>query len=162
MKKNIVQLFSLLLLASVLISGKVSAKQKKILVFTKTAGFRHTSAIASGKTAIIELGAKNKFDVDTTENAAAFTTDNLKNYAAVVFLCTTGNVLNDEQQQAFQQYIRAGGGFVGLHSAADTEYDWPWYGELNGAYFKNHPKQQEAVFNIVDANNIATAHLPKV
>jgi len=162
MKKNIVQLFSLLLLASILISGKVSAKQKKILVFTKTAGFRHTSAIASGKTAIIELGAKNKFDVDTTENAAAFTTDNLKNYAAVVFLCTTGNVLNDEQQQAFQQYIRAGGGFVGLHSAADTEYDWPWYGELNGAYFKNHPKQQEAVFNIVDANNIATAHLPKV
>ncbi|MGI8636763.1 MAG: ThuA domain-containing protein, partial [Segetibacter sp.] len=99
---------------------------------------------------------------DTTENAALFTTDNLKNYAAVIFLCTTGNVLNDEQQQAFQQYIHSGGGFVGLHSAADTEYDWPWYGELNGAYFKSHPKQQEAVFNIVDPNNIATAHLPKV
>jgi type 1 glutamine amidotransferase len=162
MKKNVLQLFSMLLLATLLMSGEVSAKQKRVLVFSKTTGFRHTSAISSGKKAIQELGAKNKFDVDTTENAALFTTDNLKKYAAVVFLCTTGNVLNDEQQQAFQQYIRAGGGFVGLHSAADTEYDWPWYGELNGAYFKSHPKQQEAVFNIVDPNNIATAHLPKV
>ena len=51
---------------------------------------------------------------------------------------------------------------MGLHSAADTEYDWAWFGELNGAYFKNHPKPQEAVFNVVDGNNIATAHLPKV
>jgi type 1 glutamine amidotransferase len=107
------------------------------------------------------LGSKNKFLVDTTENADAFTSENLKQYSAVVFLCTTGNVLNEQQQQAFEQFIKNGGGYVGLHSAADTEYDWPWFGELNGAYFKSHPKQQEAVFNIVDDNNIATAHLPK-
>jgi type 1 glutamine amidotransferase len=152
----------LLLVLAVVVCGHVSAKQKRVLVFSKTTGFRHTAAIAAGKIKIPLLGVKNNFAVDTTENADVFTADNLKKYAAVVFLCTTGDVLNEAQQQAFQQYIRSGGGFVGLHSAADTEYDWPWYGELNGAYFKSHPKQQEAVFNIVDANHIATAHLPAV
>lgn len=152
----------LLLIIVLVIAGQASAKQKKILVFSKTAGFRHGSAIAAGKKTIMQFGRENKFLVDTTENADLFTSDNLKQYAAVIFLCTTGNVLNDEQQQAFQQFIKGGGGYMGLHSAADTEYDWPWFGELNGAYFKSHPKQQEAVFNIVDAGNIATAHLPKV
>jgi len=151
-----------LLLTVFFISGHLSAEAKEVLVFSKTAGFRHTAAIAAGKKYIMELGSKNNFLADTTENADVFTTTNLKKYAAVVFLCTTGNVLNEEQQKAFEEYIKAGGGFVGLHSAADTEYDWPWYGELNGAYFKSHPKQQEAVFNVVDQNNIATAHLPKV
>ena len=155
--------YFLLLFAAISIVGQAAPpKQKKILVFSKTAGFRHTSAIQAGKKSIAELGVKNKFRVDTTENADAFTTDNLKQYAAVIFLCTTGNVLNEQQQQAFEQFIRNGGGYMGLHSAADTEYDWAWFGELNGAYFKNHPRQQEAVFNIVDGNNIATAHLPKV
>lgn len=163
MKENKVNTFRLLLvIISLIVSCHVSAKQKRVLVFSKTTGFRHTAAIAAGKINIRLLGTKNNFDVDTTENADVFTPDNLKKYAAVVFLCTTGNVLNDQQQQAFEQYIKAGGGFVGLHSSADTEYDWPWYGELNGAYFKSHPKQQETVFNIVDPNNIATAHLPKV
>jgi type 1 glutamine amidotransferase len=161
MKRNL--LYGLQMLVVLLLTaGSVFAKQKRVLVFSKTAGFRHSSAIAAGKIKIPLLGTQNNFEVDTTENAAMFTPDNLKKYAAVVFLCTTGDVLNDAQQQAFQQYIQSGGGFVGLHSAADTEYDWPWYGELNGAYFKSHPKQQEAVFNIVDADNIATAHLPRV
>jgi type 1 glutamine amidotransferase len=137
-------------------------KKKKILVFSKTAGFRHKESIAAGKKYLMELGSKNKFGVDTTENADVFTPENLKQYAAVVFLCTTGNVLNDQQQLAFEQFIKNGGGYVGTHSAADTEYDWPWFGELNGAYFKSHPKQQDAVFNVVDQNNISTAHLPKV
>jgi type 1 glutamine amidotransferase len=152
----------LLCVAVTCVSSYTLPKQKKVLVFSKTAGFRHTSSIDAGKKYIIELGNKNKFSADTTENAEAFTTENLKQYAAVIFLCTTGNVLNEQQQQAFQQFIRSGGGYLGLHSASDTEYDWPWFGELNGAYFKNHPRQQEAVFNIVDGNNIATAHLPKV
>jgi type 1 glutamine amidotransferase len=164
MKKIAFRPFLLLLLVASLImsSFALPKKQKKILVFSKTAGFRHTSSIVAGKKYIVELGAKNKFGVDTTENAAAFTAENLKQYAAVVFLCTTGNVLNDEQQKAFEQFIRGGGGYFGLHSSADTEYDWAWFGELNGAYFKNHPRPQEAVFNVVDQNNIATAHLPKV
>jgi type 1 glutamine amidotransferase len=155
-------LFLFLLIAVGISSYTLPKKQKKILVFSKTAGFRHGSAIAAGKKELIELGKKNKFAVDTTELADVFTAENLKQYAAVIFLCTTGNVLNEEQQQAFQQFIRNGGGYMGTHSAADTEYDWAWFGELNGAYFKSHPKQQEAVFNIVQDNNIATAHLPKV
>lgn len=156
-------LFRLLLFITVVIMTSYAVpKQKKILVFSKTAGFRHTAAIQAGKKEIQELGRRNKFRVDTTENADVFTPENLKQYAAVIFLCTTGNVLNEQQQQAFEQFIKNGNGYMGLHSAADTEYDWAWFGELNGAYFKSHPKQQEAVFNIVDGNHIATAHLPKV
>lgn len=155
-------LFLLFVMAAGISSFSLPKKQKKILVFSKTAGYRHGSSIVAGKKAILELGQKNKFGVDTTESADAFTDENLKKYAAVVFLCTTGNVLNDEQQQAFERFIRHGGGYVGTHSSADTEYDWAWFGELNGAYFKNHPRPQEAVFNIVDSNNISTAHLPKV
>lgn len=151
--------FSVFLIFS--FSESLLANSNKILVFSRTVTFRHSSAIAAGKTVIQQLGKENNFEVDTTENSEVFTSENLKNYDAVVFLCTTGDVLNDEQQEAFEKYIRAGGGFVGIHSASDTEYDWPWYGELVGAYFKNHPRgQQDVLLNIVDANNIATAHLP--
>ncbi|RYU92092.1 ThuA domain-containing protein [Mucilaginibacter terrigena] len=132
----------------------------KVLIFCKTAGFHHES-IAVGIPAIIKLGKQNNFDVDTTTNSAKFTAANLKQYAAVIFLSTTGDVLNNEQQAAFEQYIRAGHGFVGVHAATDTEYDWPWYGNLVGAYFKSHPsKQQEANLEVVDRGFPATNHLP--
>src|SRR4051794_31624696 len=95
----------LLLSFALLFSSYAIPKQKKILVFSKTAGYRHTSAIQAGKVGILELGRQHKFGVDTTENADVFTPGNLKQYAAVVFLCTTGNVLNEEQQKAFEQFI---------------------------------------------------------
>lgn len=120
-----------------------SKEKKKILVFSKTAGYRHES-IEDGKLALIELGKKNDFETDTTEDASQFTEDNLKKYRAVVFLSTTQNVLDPVQQAAFKRFIEAGGGYVGIHAAADTEYEWPWYGKLVGAYFKSHPKIQEA------------------
>ncbi|MGZ3750901.1 MAG: ThuA domain-containing protein [Mucilaginibacter sp.] len=131
----------------------------KVLIFCKTAGFHHAS-IAVGVPAIIKLGQENNFDVDSTTSSTKFTAENLKQYAAVIFLSTTGDVLNAEQQKAFEQYIHAGGGFVGIHAATDTEYDWPWYGDLVGAYFKSHPKQQEATLHVVDQTFIATKHLP--
>jgi type 1 glutamine amidotransferase len=84
----------------------------------------------------------------------------LKQYDAVVFLSTTGNILNDEQQKAFEEFIRSGKGFVGIHAAADTEYDWPWYGKLVGAYFVSHPKQQKAKLTITDHKHASTKHLP--
>ncbi|MGZ3944638.1 MAG: ThuA domain-containing protein, partial [Mucilaginibacter sp.] len=150
---------TIILLLLVSISFSVLAKQK-VLVFSKTAGFHHAS-IAVGATAIIKLGQENNFDVDTTTDASKFTAENLQQYAAVIFLSTTGTVLNDAQKEAFQKYIEAGGGFVGVHSATDTEYDWPWYGKLVGAYFKNHPsKQQVATLRIVDPKFIATKGLP--
>jgi type 1 glutamine amidotransferase len=138
----------------------VSAFAKSVLIFSKTAGYHHAS-IAAGIPAIIKLGHENGFSVDTTTNAALFTESNLKKYDAVIFLSTTGDVLNDDQQEAFKKYIESGKGFVGVHAATDTEYDWPWYGDLVGAYFKSHPKQQQATFHVVDRSFIATKHLPE-
>lgn len=138
-----------------------TAKTKRVLVFSKTAGFHHSS-IKVGVAAIQKLGSENKFEVDTTIDARQFNTKNLKKYAAVIFLNTTGDVLNDEQQIAFEQYIKAGGGYVGVHAATDTEYGWPWYGKLAGAYFTDHPRQQMATLNVINRNTIATKHLPEV
>ncbi|MBE9599313.1 ThuA domain-containing protein [Pedobacter sp. MC2016-24] len=152
---------SLATLLIFLLSTAVLAKKKKLLIFSKTAGFHHTS-IPAGITAIQKLGLENKFEVDTSTNSEKITTQNLKQYAAVVFLSTTGDIFNAAQQTAFEQYIKAGGGFVGVHAATDTEFDWPWYGKLAGAYFTNHPKQQMATLNVVDRKTISTAHLPEV
>lgn len=135
------------------------AALNRVLVFSKTKGFRHAS-IPAGKMAIMKLGKENGFAVDTTEDAGKFTEANLKQYGAVVWLSTTGNVLDDAQQAAFERYIQAGGGFAGIHAAADTEYDWPWYNQLVGAYFLNHPKQQNAEIVIVDKNHPSTKMLP--
>ncbi|MFC3894031.1 ThuA domain-containing protein [Lentzea rhizosphaerae] len=129
-----------------------------VLVFSKTAGFRHDS-IPNGIQMIRELGAANNFTVTATEDAAQFTTANLAQYEAVVFLSTTGDVLNATQQSAFESYVRGGGGYVGIHSAADTEYDWPFYGELVGAYFASHPAIQQATVRTENRAHAATAHL---
>src|SRR2546423_12745379 len=138
------------------------AQQPRVLVFSKTAGFRHSS-IPNGKAAILRLGQENGFAVDTTEDAAAFTSKNLARYAAVVFLNTTGDVLDDAQQDDFERYIQAGGGYVGVHSATDTEYDWPWYGRLAGAYFNGHPGNpnvRRATFRVRDPSHVSTQGLP--
>ncbi|WP_112264603.1 ThuA domain-containing protein [Lentzea terrae] len=129
-----------------------------VLVFSKTAGFRHDS-IPSGIQLIRDLGGANNFTVSATEDAAQFTTANLAQYEAVVFLNTTGDVLNATQQSAFESYVRGGGGYVGVHSAADTEYDWPFYGELVGAYFASHPAIQQATIRTENRAHAATAHL---
>lgn len=141
------------------LSFVAAKKMPRVLVFARTKGFYHAS-IPVGIAAVQKLGAENNFIVDTTTDASFFTRKHLKKYAAVVFLNTTGDVLNDEQQKAFQKFIHSGKGFVGVHAATDTEYEWPWYNQLVGAYFKSHPKQQEAVLNITDASNAATSHLP--
>lgn len=154
-------LFGALVVAMIFISNLVSAQKNKILVFSKTAGFHHSS-IGVGLIAIQKLGTENKFGVDTTTDASNFNAANLKKYKAVVFLNTTGDALNDEEQTAFEQFIKSGKGFVGVHAATDTEYDWAWYGKLVGAYFVSHPAQQVAVLNVVDRTTIATKHLPEV
>ncbi|HEY3010555.1 MAG TPA: ThuA domain-containing protein [Micromonosporaceae bacterium] len=129
-----------------------------ILVFSKTTGYRHES-ITAGVRAFRELGTANGFAVTATEDATAFTAESLRRYAAVVFLNTTGDVLDRAQRSTFEAYIRGGGGFVGVHSAADTEYRWPFYGGLVGAYFARHPAIQRATLRVEDRRNPATAHL---
>lgn len=157
MKQLITCLFFFFALQCTLLAA---APPVKVLVFSKTKGFRH-DAIPVGKIALIKLGSENNFLVDTTEDANAFTPQNLKQYAAVIFFHTTGDVLDSVQQLAFQEYIEHGGGFVGVHAATDTEYDWPWYGKLVGAYFVSHPAQQEAVIKVADRHrSLATQPLP--
>ncbi|MFE9184519.1 ThuA domain-containing protein [Micromonospora haikouensis] len=130
-----------------------------VLVFSKTAAFRH-DAIPAGIAAIQKLGVDNGFTVDTTEDGAAFNDANLAKYQAVIWLSTTGDVLNADQQAAFERYIKAGGGYAGVHAASDTEYDWPWYGKLVGAYFNNHPANQQATVKVEDHAHPSTATLP--
>jgi type 1 glutamine amidotransferase len=131
----------------------------KVLVFYRTAGFRHDS-IPAGIAAIRSLGRTNGFSVATTNVAAVFTRRHLQPFDAVVFLSTTGDVLPPKQQRAFKGYIRQGGGWVGIHSAADTEYDWPFYGRLLGAYFQSHPAIQSATVDVTDRSHPSTRHLP--
>lgn len=149
----------LLFLIFILSGYSAPENESRLLVFSKTAGYRHAS-IPTGKKALMKLGAENGFRVDTTENAAYFTEDSLKNYDAVIFLSTTEDVLNPSQQADFERYIQAGGSYVGIHAASDTEYEWPWYGKLVGGYFKSHPKQQDAVIHVVDKKHPSTKHLP--
>ncbi len=131
-----------------------------ILVFSKTEGFRHDS-IPVGIAAIRQQGSTRGFSVEATEDGAAFTDDSLARFKAVVFLSTTGDVLNAAQQAVFERFIRRGGGFVGVHSATDTEYDWPFYGALVGAYFAGHPDIQNGTIQIEDAGHPSTASLPR-
>ncbi|MEM7235083.1 MAG: ThuA domain-containing protein [Planctomycetota bacterium] len=132
----------------------------RVLIFSKTSGFRHGS-IGPGIAAVRALGLEHGFSVDTTENAALISDQNLAQYDVVMFLNTTGDILNSTQQAAFERFIQGGGGFAGVHSASDTEYGWPWYGRLLGAYFRNHPSIQEADIHVEDREHLSTAHLPE-
>ncbi|MDG2201702.1 MAG: ThuA domain-containing protein [Phycisphaerales bacterium] len=132
--------------------------EPQVLVFSRTAGFRHGS-IEPGVKAMQSLGG-DAFTVVHTEDPGRFTHDGLASFDAVVFLNTTMDVLDDAQQQAFAGWYRDGGGYVGIHAAADTEYDWPWYGQLMGAWFMSHPSVQEADIVVEDRTHPAMSHLP--
>lgn len=136
MMKRITWLF--VLYGLLLWSEATAQTSRQILVFSKTEGFRHAS-IEAGKKALEKMGKEKGFGTVFSENSAIFRESELKKFHAVVFLNTTGDILSEPQQTAFERYIQAGGGYVGIHSATDTEYDWPWYGRLAGAYFLDHP-----------------------
>lgn len=135
-----------------------------VLVFSKTLMFRHAS-ITNGIVAIEKLGMENGFFVEATEDASWFTPTNLARYKAVIFLSTSGDILNDEQQRAFREFIERGGGLVGIHAAVAgdvaTEGGWPWYGETLCAHFTNHSAIVEAAIDVEDARNPSTSWLPK-
>jgi type 1 glutamine amidotransferase len=142
--------------------GKKKKLPKKVLVFSLTKGYHHAS-IANGNQFFIALGQQYNFGVDTTTDVTKFNKDTLAKYSAVVWLNTTGDVLNATQQAGFEQYIRSGGGYVGIHAATDTEFDWPWYNSLAGAYFNGHPgpkNVQDGKMITLDKNFPASAHFP--
>lgn len=130
------------------------------LVFTRTAGFRH-DAIPSAIDAIRKLAQTHNFTVDATEDPSAFNDANLARYQVVIFALTTGDVLTAEQQGALERFVRSGRGFVGIHSASDTEYDWPWYGGLVGAYFKSHGAIGQGTVVVTDATHPITSGIPR-
>ena len=130
-----------------------------VLVFSKTSAYRHDS-IASGIAAIRALGTFSNFHVDAGEDAEIFTDRSLAKYRVVIFLNTSGNILDGVQEAAFERFIQRGGGFVGIHAASDTEFDWAWYEGLVGTYFHNHPAIQSATLNVVDPSHGSTRQLP--
>jgi type 1 glutamine amidotransferase len=132
-----------------------------VLVFTKTSGYRHAS-IEKGVQTLRELGRENGFIALQTDSSEDFNDANLKNYKLVVFLSTTQDVLDEKQQAAIERFIRSGGSFLGIHAAADTEYDWPWYGKLVGGYFESHPNDpnvRNATIEVLNKNHPSTSHL---
>lgn len=155
------RIFSILivLIVGFFAEARAAHPPKKILLFYKTAAYKHLS-IPSGIAAITKLGEKNKFQVDTSSNASVFNQESLKKYNAVVFLSTSGDMLDSIQQLNFENYIHSGGGFMGIHGASAGEYAWPWYGKLLGAVFNGHPAQQQAVFRVVDSKHPSTRHIP--
>lgn len=157
---NLIILSALLILTVSGFSCNKRPGKARVLVFTKTAAFFHES-IPTGVAAIQKLGDEHDFLVDTTSNADWFIDDSLANYSAVIFLSTTGDLLNHYQEAACERYIQSGGGYVGVHGAADAEYDWGWYGRLVGGYFVSHPEQQDAVLRKTDVSHPSVKHLPE-
>jgi type 1 glutamine amidotransferase len=136
----------------------VAGSDKRILVFTQTNGYRHQS-IEKGVATLRVLAESAGLSLDQTEDSLQFNPKNLSRYGLVIFLSTTGDVLGPEQEEAFRGFIRGGGAFMGIHAATDTEYDWPWYGGLVGAWFDSHPEQQRARLEVVSPTHPSTAHL---
>lgn len=132
----------------------LSAHGIKVLVFTKTAGFAHGS-IPAGITALNQLATAGHFEITQTADSATFISQ-LATTDVVVFLSTTGDVFDNSQQDAFQAWYRNGGAYVGIHAASDTEHGWPWYIELVGAEFANHPAVQVGTLDFLDQSHAIT------
>ena len=142
-----------------LIAGTDVFGPPRLLLFSETNGFRHDS-IENALSALEELAVTGGLQTQRANvSTNIFTEENLANYAAVVWVLTSGDVLDASEQAAFEQYIRSGGGYAGIHAASDTEYDWPWYGNLVGAYFKSHPVIQTATQVVENSAHSSTAHL---
>lgn len=150
-----------LILSLIISLGSIAQSEKKlaVFVFSKTKGFRHKS-IPAGLMTIATLSQERGWVLTATEDESFFTEDNLSKFDVCIFLNPTGDILNEDQQRAFESFIKKGKGFVGIHASADCEYDWKWYGELNGAYFKTHPPYQIATINIENTNHPAMKPFP--
>lgn len=148
------------LIVLLIIFTNFNQNTNKVLVFSKTEGYRHES-IETGVQTLIELGRENSFEVTHTENAEFFTDNNLKAYDLVIFLSTSGDFFNANQEQAFEKYIKNGGNFMGIHGASAGEYDWAWYGKLLGGFFLDHPEKSNATIKRVNDTHQSTKHLPE-
>ncbi|MCA5004920.1 ThuA domain-containing protein [Sphingobacterium bovistauri] len=151
---------SLILLLVMSISLVFAKKTKSVLIFSKTTGFRHKS-IPKGVSVVSKLLKDNQIQFQHTEDAKYFHVDSLKKFDGIIFLNTTGDILDETQKKNFQKFIQSGKGYVGIHAASDTEHNWPWYGALVGGYFNSHPAVQDATINVINRTHPSTSHLQK-
>ncbi len=150
-----------LAMAAILFIPPAFAEQFNALLITKTDGWHH-EAINEGVDAMRALAKKHHFNLTWEENVGKEINDeSLKKYDVVVFMLTTGNVLNDEQQAAMERFIQSGKGYVGIHSASDTEYEWEWYTQLVGHMFHIHPVIQTAELSVVDRKFPGVDRMPE-
>lgn len=150
--------FIIFVMSTIIITG-CESRVTSILVFTKANGYVHEST-AEGAKAIKYLEKSYPFNVEISEDSLIFNEKSLKNYDVILFLNTSGNILDQQGKDAFVKFIQSGGGFVGIHGASTTDYDWDWYGNLLGTYFLDHPEMQKAMLNVLDNIDISTKHLP--
>lgn len=140
------------------------ASERRVLVYTRNQvgkGLYVHDNIKASVEAIKKLGRENGFSVDVSDQPTAFTIQNLSRYKTIVFDNTNNEILdNNEQKDALQSYMRAGGGFVGLHSASGSMRNWPWFWSTLGGKFKRHPKLQSFTIHVKDPKDLSTAHLP--
>ncbi len=157
MKKTILNLLALILFSS---ATAFAQPQFKALLFTKTAGWHHES-INEGVDGIRKIAQRHQFQVDWHEQANRINKENLEQYDVIIFLSTTGDILNDEQQAAMEDFIQSGKGFVGIHAASDTEYDWKWYTQLVGRMFVIHPVNQTTRVTVLDDSFPGLERMPE-
>ena len=155
---------SLWIITLSIVIAACSSQPERVLIFTKvneTEGHKHES-IERGVEVLQQLSTKLGYETEHSDNDSVITEKNLKRFNAVVFLNTSNEILNHFQQADFERFIQSGGGFLGIHGAAATEYHWPWYGKLVGAYFTNHPEVQPAKLHVVDKEHSSADSLPEV
>lgn len=138
MKRIVIALFTVAVLFS---TAAIAQPQFKALLFTRTAGWHHQS-INEGVDGLRVLAQRHQFELNWQESPYVFNDEFLSQYDVIIFLSTTGDILNDEQQAAMEKFIQSGKGFVGIHAASDTEYEWEWYTKLVGRMFEIHPVNQ--------------------
>lgn len=144
---------------SLLLTSTVQAAQFNVLLFTKTAGWHHKS-INKSVSAFEKMSKQYNFDYEWHEDANRINDKNLEKFDVIVFLLTTGDILNEAQQKSMERFIQSGKGFVGIHSASDTEYDWPWYKKLVGRNFVIHPVIQTAKLKVLKPEFPGLARMP--
>jgi type 1 glutamine amidotransferase len=165
MKRTILFFSIYILLLFITLSGckertmEDKTHKPNVLIYSKTKAYHHECIEPGGK-ALQDYFNDAGISSTMTADSSVFTKAKLSEYDVVMFFQTTGNVLDSAQQVAFENYYKSGKGFVGVHAASDTEYDWPWYGKLVGAYFASHPDIQHHVIEKVDTAHISCKHLP--
>jgi type 1 glutamine amidotransferase len=132
---------------------------RKVLYVTQSAGFQH-GVLPLSENVLREIGAASRaFEVTVAGDSSAVNHENLRDYDAIVFYTSGELPLSDSQKESLLDFVRSGKGFAGIHSASDTLYNWPEYGELLGGYFDGHPWHQEVAIETEDPVHAATRHL---